>query len=218
MLGNGLGPWRLWFIFYNLNTQLLNKNHISVSALSSKMNTRKRLLRHVEGLNCKRPMPKCRLFFKIDLLTDIAALCITDYIDWRYIHSLVGIFDPACELLTPWTKELYFCNVAPLSSLWPPPPLPKLNVLFIQTVCVRVGGGGLIVLCRPYSAGILHSVSDQMQNLPNYFTTSNKMTSENDIKGLVSLKFLRPCFDIKGCGANNGARAHGNSLRQWRCG
>jgi hypothetical protein len=32
-----------------------------------------------------------------------------------------------------------------------------------------------------------------MQNLPNYFTTPNKMTSENDIKGLVSLKFLRPC-------------------------
>ncbi len=30
-----------------------------------------------------------------------------------------------------------------------------------------------------------------MQNLPNYFTTPNKMTSDNDIKGLVSLKFLR---------------------------
>ncbi len=55
-----------------------------------------------------------------------------------------------------------------------------------------MGGGGWIVLCKPYSAGILHSVSDQMQNLPNYFTTPNKMTSENDIKGLVSLKFLRP--------------------------
>ncbi len=43
MLDNGLGPWRSRFI-YNLNMQLLNKNHISVSALSSKMN--KRLLRH----------------------------------------------------------------------------------------------------------------------------------------------------------------------------
>jgi hypothetical protein len=39
MLGNGLGPWRLRFI-YNLNMQLLNKNHIYVSALSSKMNKR----------------------------------------------------------------------------------------------------------------------------------------------------------------------------------
>jgi hypothetical protein len=71
----------------------------------------------VEGLNCKRPIPICRLFFKIDLLTDIAALCLTDFIDWRYIHSLVGMFDPACELLPPWTKELYLCTVAPLSSL-----------------------------------------------------------------------------------------------------
>jgi hypothetical protein len=45
-----------------------------------------------------------------------------------------------------------------------------------------------------------------MQNLPNYFTTPNKMTSENDIKGLVSLKFLRPCTDhrtyIKSLGLN----------------
>jgi hypothetical protein len=121
-------------------------------------------------------------------------LYLTDFIDWRYIHSLVGIFDPACELLPPWTKELYLCTVAPLSSLWPPPPLPKLNVLFIQAMCVWRGGGGWIVLCRPYSAGILHSVSDQMQNLPNYFTTPNKMTSEDDIKGLVSLKFLRPWY------------------------
>jgi hypothetical protein len=44
---------------------------------------------------------------KIDLLTDLAALCLTDFIDWRYIHSLVGIFDPACELLPPWTKDLF---------------------------------------------------------------------------------------------------------------
>jgi hypothetical protein len=73
--------------------------------------------RRIERLHCKRPIPICRLFFKIDLLTDIAALCLTDFIDWKYIHSLVDIFDPACELLPPWTKELYLCTVAPLSSL-----------------------------------------------------------------------------------------------------
>ncbi len=50
MLGNGLGPWRSRII-YNLNTQLLNKNHISFSALSSKMN--KRLLWHY-GMRCKQ--------------------------------------------------------------------------------------------------------------------------------------------------------------------
>ncbi len=46
------------------------------------------------------------------------------------------------------------------------------------------------MLCGPYSAGNLHSVSDQMQNLPNYSTTPNKMTSENDLKGLVSSSFV----------------------------
>jgi hypothetical protein len=109
---------------------------------------------------------------------------------------LVGIFDPASELLPPWTKELYLCTVtvAPLqyllSDLLPLSPHPKLNVQFIQTVCVWGGGGELCCVGRPYFSGILLFVSDQMQNLPNYFTTPNKMTSENDIKGLVSLKFF----------------------------
>ncbi len=65
------------------------------------------------------------------------------------IHSLmVGIFDPACELLPPRWKELYLCTVALylLSDLLPPPSFPKLNVHYIQTVCdsgVGVGGGGV---------------------------------------------------------------------------
>ncbi len=42
-------------------------------------------------------------------------------------------FDPACELLPPWTKEQCLCTVAPLPSLLPPSPspLPKLNVQYI---------------------------------------------------------------------------------------
>jgi hypothetical protein len=54
---------------------------------------------------------------------------------------MVCIFDPACELLPPWTKELYVCTVAPLlyllSDLLPPLPLP--NVQYMQTVCDCVG-------------------------------------------------------------------------------
>jgi hypothetical protein len=46
--------------------------------------------------------------------------------------------------------------------------------------------------CGPYFAGVLHSVSDLIRSLQNCFTAPNKMTSEDDIKGLVSLKFLRP--------------------------
>jgi hypothetical protein len=101
------------------------------------------------------------------------------------------IFDPACELLPPpWMGRNYTCvllSVDPLlyllSDLLPPPPLP--NVQYIQTMC-DCGGGGVEMYCGPFYAGVLHSVSDQIQNLQNCFTAPNKMTSEDDIKGLVS--------------------------------
>jgi hypothetical protein len=72
---------------------------------------------------------------------------------------MVGIVDQACELLPPWTKELDLCTVAPLPSLWPPPPpLSKVNVqyMFIMTVCGcgGMGVGGVEFCCRPYSAGV----------------------------------------------------------------
>ncbi len=146
----------------------------------------------MDNWTIKTPNPICRLFFKIDLLTEFAALCLTDFIDWRSIHSLVGIFDPACELLPLWTKELYFCTVAPsgpsIFSLTSPPSPPSQTKCTVYTDSVCLGGGGSELCCRPYSAGILHSVSDQIQSLPNCFTTTNKMTSEDDIKGLVSFK------------------------------
>jgi hypothetical protein len=89
------------------------------------------------------------------------------------------IFDPACELLHPWTKELYLCIVAPLlyllSDLLPHSPLP--NVQYMQTVSDCGGGGvvgGVEMYCGPYFAGVLHSVSDQIQNLHNCYTTPNK--------------------------------------------
>ncbi len=99
----------------------------------------------------------------------------------RLFFKICGIVFNRFYRLEIYTGDL-------LSDL--PPPFPKLNVQYIQTVCL---GRGLS--CTPYSAGFLHSVSDQIQNLQNCYTTPNKMTSEDDIKGLVSLKFLRPCQD-----------------------
>jgi hypothetical protein len=71
----------------------------------------------------------------------------------------------------------YLCTVATLlylfSDLLPSPPLP--NVQFIQTVCDLWGVvGDVEMYCGPYSAGVLHWVSDQIQNLQNFFTTPNK--------------------------------------------
>ncbi len=91
-----------------------------------------------------------------------------------------------------------YCCPSTVPSLRPAPPLPKLNVQYIQTtqtVCGYGGwGGGGVELCvQTIFCKGLHSVSDQIQNLQNCFTTPNKMTSKDDIQGLVSLKFLRPC-------------------------
>ncbi len=115
------------------------------------------------------------------------------------IHSLmVGIFDPACELLPPWTMELVNCCPSTFSLTSPPllPSQTKYTVYTIHTVCGCGGGGGCWIVLLQYSAGVLHYVSDQIQNLQNCFTTPNEMASKDDIKGSVSLKFLRPCIRI----------------------
>jgi hypothetical protein len=63
---------------------------------------------------------------------------------------------------------MYYCTFSLTSS-----PLPKLNVQNIQCVAVE-DGGDVELYCRPYPAGVLHSVSDQIQNLQNSYTTPNK--------------------------------------------
>jgi hypothetical protein len=109
---------------------------------------------------------------------------------------MVGIFHPACELLPPWTKDKYLCTVAPLPSLLPPP-LPKLNVQYIQTVC---GCGGRVeVFSCVVDHILLEFYAMFLTRFRTYKITSpprTKMTSKDDIYGLVSLKFLRPWSDL----------------------
>ncbi len=76
---------------------------------------------HVERLHCKRPIPICRLFFKIHLLTDIAALCLTE----TFTHWLV--FSTQLVNCCPWPhgRRNYTCVLLPLyllSYLLPPFP------------------------------------------------------------------------------------------------
>jgi hypothetical protein len=131
----------------------------------------------------KTPNPICRLFFKIDLLTDFAALCLTDFIDWRYFHSWFVFL-----------TQLVYCSPSTFSLTSPATPLPKLNVQYIHYTDSVWLWGGVELCCRPYTAGVLHSVSDQIQNLQKCFTPQTKMASKDDIKGMVSLKFLRSCL------------------------
>ena len=89
---------------------------------------------------------------------------------------------------------LYLCTVAPLlyllSDLLPPLPLP--NVQYIQIVC-DCGRGGGVLKC---------TVDHILQEFYTLFLTrlrtytivkppQTKVTSKDDIKGFVSLKFLR---------------------------
>jgi hypothetical protein len=142
------------------------------------------------------PNPICRLFYpKIYLLTDFAALCLTDFIDWRYIHSWF-VFLTQLVNCCPHGGRNHTCVLLSLYLLSDLPPFPKLNVQYIQTVCVAVGGGGW---------GMSNCVVDHiLQEFHTLFLTrfrtykiasppQTKMTSKDDIKGFVSLNFLRPC-------------------------
>jgi hypothetical protein len=73
-------------------------------------------------MNYKDTKPYVSAFLSVDLLTDFAEFCLTDFIDWRYIHSWVA----ACELLPPWMKEPrnYTCLLLALYCTFSLTPLP----------------------------------------------------------------------------------------------
>ncbi len=90
-----------------------------------------------------------------------------EFIDWRFFwftFSHVGIFDPAL-----WSV---FSPVAPLPfSLVTTSPHPSLCQRTVHTDSEWLGGVGDVESCwRPYFAGVLHPVSDQIQNLQNCST------------------------------------------------
>ncbi len=76
----------------------------------------------------KTPNPICRLFFKIDLLTDFAALCLTDFIDWRYIHWWL-VFSTQLVNLHPQSREGKSRDSENFSALWLPPWTKELCIL-----------------------------------------------------------------------------------------
>ncbi len=82
----------------------------------------------------------CRLIFKIDLLTDFAALCSTDFIDWRYIHSWLVFLTQLVNCCPhPWTTVVYCCP-STFSLTFPPPSQTKCTAYTDNTWLW--GGGG----------------------------------------------------------------------------
>ncbi len=128
-------------------------------------------------------------FLSVDLLTDFAAFCLTDFIDWRYIHSWFVISTQLVNCC-PHGRRNYTSVLLPLCCTFSlTSPLP--NVQYIQTVCDR--GWGVLkctvdhILQEYYTLFLARVRTYKIASPPQ-----TKMTSENDIKGLVSLKFLRP--------------------------
>jgi hypothetical protein len=118
-------------------------------------------------MNYKDTKPHISAFLSVDLLTEFAAFCLTDFIDWRYIHSWF-VFSTQLVNCCPQGRRNY-CAFS-LTSF----PLPPFPMYSIYRQCVTVGGGGVEMYCGPYSAGVLRSVSDQIQNLQNCYMTPNK--------------------------------------------
>ena len=111
-------------------------------------------------MNYKDTKPYMLAFLSVDLLTDFAAFCLTDFIDWRYIHSWFVISTQLVNCCPHGQRNymvLVYCCPSTVPSLWPPPPSPpsQCTVYCIQTVCDCGEGGCWNVLwtifCRSFT-------------------------------------------------------------------
>jgi hypothetical protein len=77
---------------------------------------------------------------------DFAALCLTDFIDWRYVHSWL-VFSTQLVNCFPQGRRNYTSVLLPLYLLsdLPPPSQSKCTV-FTDSVWLCGGGGG-VELC-----------------------------------------------------------------------
>jgi hypothetical protein len=104
---------------------------------------------------------------------------------------IVDIFDPACELL-PHGRRNYTCVLLPLYLLSDLPLLPPSQTkCTVYTDSVWLWGGGW---------GVQEFYTLFLNRIRTYKIASppeTKMTSKDNIQGLVSLKFLRPWLNME---------------------
>jgi hypothetical protein len=103
---------------------------------------------------------------------------------------MIGIFDRACELLPPWTKELY----STFSLTSPPHSSPSQTkcTVYTDTDSVCLWGGGVELCCGPYSAGVLRSVSYQICECHRLFTRAG---TPPDLSIIYDDRCFDRCFD-----------------------
>jgi hypothetical protein len=64
-------------------------------------------------MNYKDIKPYMSAFLSVDLLKEFAAFCLTDFIDWRYIHSWF-VFLTQLVNCCPHGRRNYTCLLLPL--------------------------------------------------------------------------------------------------------
>ncbi len=139
----------------------------------------------------KTTNPICQLFFQLTVNRLYSILCNRFY--RLEIHSLmVCIFDPACELVPPWTKELYLCTVAPLLYLlYDLLPLPPSQCTVYTDIVWLWGAGGCwnvlwTIFCRSFTLCFWpHSELTKLLHHPK-----QKWPVKTTL--MVSLRFLLP--------------------------
>ncbi len=139
-------------------------------------------------------------FLSVDPLKEFAAFCLTDFIDWRYIHSWF-VFSTQLVNCCPHGQRNYtvlvYCCPYTVPSLWPPPPYPPSQcTVYTDSVWLvggLGGGGGVELYCGPYLQEFYTLFLTRFKTYKIALPPQTKMTSKDDIKGLGSLKFLRPC-------------------------
>jgi hypothetical protein len=94
-------------------------------------------------MNYKDTKPNMSAFLSFDLLTDFAAFCLTDFIDWRYIHSWF-VFSTLLVNCCPHGRRNYTSVLLPLYCTFSltSSPLPPFPMYGIYRQCVTGGGGG----------------------------------------------------------------------------
>jgi hypothetical protein len=88
-------------------------------------------------MSYKDTKPYMSAFLSVDLLTDFAAFCLTDFIDWRYIHSWF-VFSTQLANCCPHGRRNYTRVLLPLYGTFSltSPPLPMYSIC---RQCVTMG-------------------------------------------------------------------------------
>jgi hypothetical protein len=91
-------------------------------------------------INYKDTKPYMSAFLSVDLLTELCGILFNRFYRLEIHSQMVCILDPACELLPPWKKELYFtCVLLPLYCTFPLTsfPLPPSQMYSIYRQLAR---------------------------------------------------------------------------------